>query len=112
MTRDAEKTTPFVKEDKPPSRGTKGSEKPDPSAKAVPALGHMFSNFEASKNRKLPRWAAPLLTAMLLVHVVIFLTMWVKTIWDIEQLERRHRRRRRRPRAASSPRTSSSRRRR
>jgi hypothetical protein len=48
----------------------------------------MFGNFEAAKKRKLPRWAAPLLASMLLFHVVLFATMWVKTIWDIEQLER------------------------
>ena len=131
MTRDAEKTTPFVKDDKQPTRGGQGSQgkksgqKPpgDQPAKAVHAVGHMFSNFEAAKNRKLPKWAAPLLTAMLLFHVVLFMTMWVKTIWDIEQLDRpknsvdlasrrHHPRRRRRPRVRRSRRTSRSRRRR
>jgi protein TonB len=48
----------------------------------------MFRNFDLAKHRKLPKWAVPLLTAMLLFHAVVFLTMWVKTIWDIEALDR------------------------
>jgi periplasmic protein TonB len=98
MTRDADKTTPFVKDDHQP-RGGKGGQKPprggpapdpyrDQPAKAASALGPMFGNFAAAKKRKLQRWAVPLLSAMLLFHVVLFLTMWVKTIWDIEQLDR------------------------
>jgi len=69
MTRDAEKTTPSVKDDKQPTRGGPGSqgnqgkksgEKPprDQPAKAVHAVGHMFSNFEAAKNRKELTWLA------------------------------------------------------
>jgi protein TonB len=77
MPRDADKTSPFLKDDK---RST-----PQVRAHAAP---HMFTNFEAAKHRKLPKWALPLLTAMLAFHVVLFVTMWVKTIWDIEQLER------------------------
>lgn len=81
MTRDAEKTTPFVKD----SKG-----KPVPASSPtgrMPAVS-MFGNFEAAKNRKMPKWAPPLLGAMVLLHVVIFVSMWVKTIWDIEQLDR------------------------
>jgi periplasmic protein TonB len=81
MTRDVEKTTPFVKDDK---SGRKG--KPE-IAKRL-ALAPMFHNFDMAKKRKLPKWAAPLLAGMLAFHVVLFMTMWVKTIWDIEQLER------------------------
>jgi protein TonB len=84
MSRDKEKTTPFTKDDK--------AEKPGKPAAAEPgkrhALGPMFGNFEAAKNRKMPKWAPPLLVSMLLFHAVLFITMWVKTIWDIEQLER------------------------
>ena len=76
MPRDVEKTTPFVKDD-------------PKSVKGKRSTAHaMFGNFEAAKKRKLPGWAVPLLASMLLVHVVLFTTMWVKTIWDIEQLER------------------------
>jgi len=48
----------------------------------------MFGNYEEAKNRKLPRWAAPLLTGAVIFHIGLFLSMWVKTIWDIEQLDR------------------------
>ena len=75
MPRDVEKTTPFDKT---------GRTKPA-HAHIVP---HMFGNFEAAKHRKVPKWAVPLLSAMLLFHVVLFATMWVKTVWDLEQLER------------------------
>jgi protein TonB len=76
MPRDVEKTTPFEKQ----------SGRPKPGARHV--VPHMFGNFEAAKHRKLPKWAGALLVSMLAFHVVLFLTMWVKTIWDIEQLER------------------------
>ena len=83
MTRDIEKTTPFVKDKKPAAKGaaTAGAAKPH----VVPP---MFLHYDAARHAKLPKWAAPLLTAALLTHVVIFLTMWVKTIWDVEQLDR------------------------
>lgn len=48
----------------------------------------MFANYVAAKNRKLPKWAAPLLGAAVIFHVALFVTMWIKTIWEIEQLER------------------------
>jgi len=93
MARDVEKTTPFNKDDKSGAR-----KKPDVSTPVVSSAGagagrkpmatSMFHNFELAKHRKMPKWAVPLLSAMLLFHVVLFLTMWVKTIWDIEQLER------------------------
>jgi periplasmic protein TonB len=86
MTRDVEKTTPFMKDkDEKPGARKKSADAP---AGKRPALVSMFANFEAAKHRKMPKWAIPLLSAMLLFHVVLFLTMWVKTIWDIEQLDR------------------------
>src|SRR5262249_3557131 len=48
----------------------------------------MFANYAASKNRKLPPWAVPVLGAAVAFHIVLFVSMWIKTIWDIEQLER------------------------
>jgi protein TonB len=48
----------------------------------------MFSNYTAAKSRKLPKWAAPILGAAVFFHVALFVTMWVKTIWDLEQLEK------------------------
>ena len=75
MPRDVEKTTPFEKSGKTRPASTR-------------QVAQMFGNFEAAKKRKLPKWAAPLLASMLAFHVVLFVTMWIKTIWDIEQLER------------------------
>src|SRR5438477_9094201 len=74
MARDVEKTTPFVKERAKP--GT------------AHAVTHMFGNFEAAKHRKLPSWAAPLLGSMVIFHAILFFSMWAKTTWDIEQLDR------------------------
>jgi protein TonB len=96
MTRDPEHTTPPVKDHKQSATSGKAdqtkSNRGDPYRDPAPAEGHvfgpMFGNFAAAKKRKLPKWAAPLLAAMLLFHVVLFVTMWVKTIWDIEQLDR------------------------
>ena len=48
----------------------------------------MFQNYEASKHRKLPPWAVPVLIGALGLHFVVFMSMWIKTIWDIEQLEK------------------------
>jgi periplasmic protein TonB len=48
----------------------------------------MFSNYEADKKRKLPPWAAPVLAGVVIFHIALFITMWIKTIWDLEQLER------------------------
>ena len=48
----------------------------------------MFNNYAAAKNRKLPKWAAPLLTAAVVFHIGLFITMWIKTIWELEMLER------------------------
>ena len=48
----------------------------------------MFQNFTAAKNRKLPKWAAPILGAAVIFHLGLFVTMWIKTIWELEQLER------------------------
>ncbi len=48
----------------------------------------MFANYTAAKNRKLPKWAAPILVGAVVFHIGLFITMWVKTIWDLELLER------------------------
>jgi periplasmic protein TonB len=79
MTRDIEKTTPFVKDKK---------DKPAATAASALAMPKMFSHYEEAKHVKMPRWAPPLLGAALAIHVVIFVTMWVKTIWEVEQLDR------------------------
>ena len=76
MTRDIEKTTPFVKD---PNGST-------PADSVV--LPKMFSHFDEAKHVKLPKWAGPLLGAAAVIHVIIFVSMWIKTIWDVEQLDR------------------------
>lgn len=91
MTRDADKTKLYMKDDKQaggqraPKGGNPGPYRDPPGRPLAPS---MFRNFDESKNRKLPGWAVPLLGGAIFIHVVIFTTMWVKTIWDIEQLER------------------------
>ena len=55
-----------------------------PNSSSIP----MFGNFEAAKHRKAPPWAAPLLVGAVVFHVALFVSMWVKTIWDIEQLDK------------------------
>jgi periplasmic protein TonB len=85
MTRDVEKTTPFLKDDMKAAKAANAKAGAPSQGRAV---GPMFSNYEADKKRKMPRWAAPLLASAVLFHVVLFVSMWVKTIWDIEQLDR------------------------
>lgn len=97
MTRDPENTTPLVTDSQTPAGGGKADQQSgrgdpyrDPASQVGVghAIGPMFGNFAAARKRPLPKWAAPLLASMLLIHVVLFATMWLKTIWDIEQLDR------------------------
>jgi protein TonB len=48
----------------------------------------MFGHYQEAKHRKLPRWAAPLLTGAVIFHVALFLAMWIKTIWQLDQLDK------------------------
>jgi len=48
----------------------------------------MFGNFAAAKNKKAPPWAAPVLMGAITLHIVLFAAMWIKTIWDVEQLDK------------------------
>ena len=98
-----DKTTPFIRDDDPVKvkmDAKKAAVAAEPADKAandpyrsagVPAdkkQGSMFGNFEAAKARKAPKWAAPLLIGVTAFHIVLFLTMWIKSIWEIEMLER------------------------
>jgi protein TonB len=49
--------------------------------------GQMFDHFKQAKNRKVPPWAAPLMGACALFVFALLASMWIKTIWGIEQLE-------------------------
>ena len=89
MSTEDDKTTPFIRDDKPGAKPAVASPMMSAAAPAtsiVPA--HMFNAFEAAKKRKAPKWAAPLLTSMAIFHVLLFLTMWAKSIWDLEMLEK------------------------
>ena len=48
----------------------------------------MFGNFTKAKRRKAPRWAVAVLGGAVVAHVVLFMAMWIKTIWDIEHLDK------------------------
>jgi protein TonB len=48
----------------------------------------MFGNYAAAKNRKLPKWAVPLLTTGVIVHLAVFVALWIDSIWRIEMLDR------------------------
>jgi protein TonB len=48
----------------------------------------MFGNFTAAKHRKAPPWAGPVLAGAIALHVVLFTAMWVKTIWQLDQLDK------------------------
>jgi periplasmic protein TonB len=89
---DDDMTTPFIKEDGKEPAASKAAEPPKGKAMAAPAGTApplaMFRSFKAAKNIKMPKWAIPLLAAAGIFHAVLFITMWVKTIWEIEQLER------------------------
>jgi protein TonB len=85
---DDSKTTTFLKDEpagKRPeldpyrSAGTPSEKKPG---------GAMFGTFKDAKLRKAPKWAAPLLIGVAGFHVVLFFAMWMKSIWDIEMLDR------------------------
>jgi protein TonB len=82
------KTTPFIREDQP--RGASAMDPyRAPGTPAAPApTSAMFGNFKAAKQRKAPKWAAPLLIAVLAFHVVFGATLWIQSIWKIEMLER------------------------
>ena len=84
-----DKTTPFIRDEV----DSKGATAADPyrslgTPKPRPPGGSMFGNFNDAKHRKRPAWAAPLLTGAVIFHAILFLTMWVKSIWEIEMLER------------------------
>jgi len=54
----------------------------------TPLDGSMFGNFTAAKHRKPPPWAGPVLIGAVALHVILFVSMWVKTIWQLDQLDK------------------------
>jgi hypothetical protein len=47
----------------------------------------MFENYERAKKRKAPAWAMPLIVTGVAVHVALVMTMWIRSIWQVEKLE-------------------------
>ncbi len=85
---DDDKTTPFIRDGGDPHPIMPGRPVATPSTSQSLAPEPMFHSFSEAKNRKMPKWAVPLLTAAAVVHVALFVVMWAKSIWEIEQLER------------------------
>jgi protein TonB len=97
-----DKTTPFIRDDDPVKvKMDAKAAAVQPAAKAatdpyrsagVPADrkagGSMFGNYTAAKNRKAPKWAAPLLFAIATIVVGVIGVMLIVSIWEIEMLER------------------------
>src|SRR5436190_14675928 len=89
-----DKTTPFIRDGaEPPVKARPaGPEVTDPRVSApkviVQTAGSMFGNFTAAKNRKAPPWAVPLFMGCMAFVLSLFVVMWAKSIWEIEQLER------------------------
>jgi hypothetical protein len=73
---DDDPTTPFARGEVPLTAA-----EPHP----YPTPG-MFGSF--GTRRRMPRWTGPLLSAIVLGHVVVFATMWATSIWDLEGLDR------------------------
>jgi hypothetical protein len=89
--RDSEndRTTPFIRD----GEGSPGTPPIDPyRSPGTPAVRPvdqaMFNTFKAAKKIKAPKWAAPLLIGMAIFHMALFLVMWAKSIWDVEQLDK------------------------
>src|ERR1700709_1070101 len=57
-------------------------------APPAPLDGSMFGNYSAAQHKKAPPWAAPVLIGAVALHVILFVAMWVKTIWQLDQLDK------------------------
>ncbi len=92
MNDDDDKTTPFIRDDEPAKKPAVASDphrsSGTPSVVVQSQHAGMFGNYAAAKTRKAPKWAAPLLIAMAAFHIVLFVTMWIQSIWEVEMLER------------------------
>lgn len=87
-TDDDSKTTPFLKDEPEGKRPELDPYRSAGTPSTQKAGGPMFGNFKDAKTRRAPPWAAPLLIAVAGFHVVLFVSMWIKSIWDIEMLDR------------------------
>ena len=77
---DDAKTTPFERDGQNPTASPyRRNAAPAPAADVA-----MFNHYKAAKQYKAPKWAAPLLISVAVFHVILFITMWAKSIWEIE----------------------------
>ena len=93
-------TTPFVRDDEPAAGASSAPAAGSPATPVAPVVkvaaappahaptGPMFGNFKAAKQRKMPKWAPPLLIGIAAFHVVFGAAMWIQSIWKLEMLDR------------------------
>ncbi|MGE0549627.1 MAG: hypothetical protein AB7O24_30280 [Kofleriaceae bacterium] len=82
-----DKTTPFIRGEVPAKPGVPATPYRSPGVVADAPSVAMFGGFDEAKKRKAPRWAMPLLSAMIVGHGVFFGVAWAQGIWAIERLE-------------------------
>ncbi len=86
MNNDDDKTTPYPRDLGAP--GTAADQYRTSTPAMTRPVAGMFGNYAEAKRQKLPKWAVPLLVAMLGVHVVVLGGMWIHGIWQLEGLDR------------------------
>ncbi len=95
---DDDKTTPFIRDEAPAAAALPERPAPAPvppamgmdlGAPIVPPTMVVGSSFKAAKaGSKMPRWAIPVITFVVLVHVGFIGGSWASSIWQIERLDR------------------------
>ena len=58
-----------------------------PFERSMPSAAAIGTTYRIATRRKAPRWAAPLLATIATGHIALFVAMWAKSIWDVEQLD-------------------------
>jgi len=86
--KDDDMTTPFIRDEEVDGKPAADPYRSIGTPVVRPGLAGFGKNFNDAKNRKAPKWAAPLLIAVLSGHGVLGISMWIKSIWEIEMLER------------------------
>ncbi|HEY4240168.1 MAG TPA: energy transducer TonB [Kofleriaceae bacterium] len=93
---DDDKTTPFIRDEESEKKPeAKAVVTPAPAAKAVvtPVTNagtrpSIFDDYQAGKKRNIPAWAVPLITIIVGAEAVAIGAGYVKSVWDIERLEK------------------------
>jgi protein TonB len=83
---DDEKTTPFLRDDKPVSLAQATAV--STTSSAAPLNMQVGGSFiRAKTGYKMPRWAMPLLAVMILGHAAGIGGSWAASVWEIDRLE-------------------------